>query len=511
MTALPPLADEMTRDEVIPALERILSDARFTSADRNSRFLRHVVEKTLDGKTSEIKEIVVATEIYGRSSDYDPKVDSIVRVEATRLRSKLRSYYEQQGAEDPIRITIPKGSYVPQFERVSIPQALPEAAVPEALPSAPRRPTLRERVLIASRSWMTVAFCGLLVVMWMATGNARVSDVLTESSHPEAVAAWQEGVELLRQDPNSAVTDGGMPPTLGRAIDRYEFAVARDPRFAKAWASLAEAYDYASVYVGRDRDEDARRAESAARRAVALDTNLPSGHAMLGLVHYCLRFDFKAAEIEYRRAIELDPRSTYAVIEYSDLLRQTGRLDEAEAQIRKARALQPGLPVLAVKQAEIQLGRKQPDAAIVTLNEALRLRHDVRRAHVALGVAWEAKGDLERALSFYRQALVMNPQDRRALPALGYVLGVMGRRDEALAVGRQLEDMNARVRNCAFQVAVVYAGLGEHEKAIDWLERAWRTKQSAAPSMAIEYRFEPLRQHPRFRAILEQIGLEAGA
>ena len=151
--------------------------------------------------------------------------------------------------------------------------------------------------------------------------------------------------------------------------------------------------------------------------------------------------------------------------------------------------LQPGLPSLAVKQAEIQLDRKQPDAAIVTLTEALRLKHDVRRAHVALGAAWEAKGDFERALTCYRQALGMDPQDRRALPALGYLLGVMGRREEAQAIASQLEGMNGRVRNCAFQVAVVYSGCSNRSKAIGWLEQAYRTKQAAVPSMAIEYRF----------------------
>src|SRR4051812_21213573 len=116
MTGARPVFDDALRNEVLSQLERILSHDRFGFADRNSGFLRHVVEKTLEGRTSEIKEVVIANEIYGRSCDYDPKVDSIVRVEASRLRSKLRSYYEQEGAQDPIRITIPKGSYVPQFE-----------------------------------------------------------------------------------------------------------------------------------------------------------------------------------------------------------------------------------------------------------------------------------------------------------------------------------------------------------------------------------------------------------
>src|SRR5215211_4400781 len=79
MTATSILDTDLTRDEVLEQLDRIVLDKRFCSADRNSRFLRYVVEKTLEGRTDEIKEIVIATEIYGRSTDYDPKIDSIVR------------------------------------------------------------------------------------------------------------------------------------------------------------------------------------------------------------------------------------------------------------------------------------------------------------------------------------------------------------------------------------------------------------------------------------------------
>jgi tetratricopeptide (TPR) repeat protein len=500
--------DEVLRGDVLSQLARMLSQERFECAGRNSAFLRHVVERTLEGRASEIKEVVIATEIYGRSCDYDPKVDSIVRVEASRLRSKLRSYYEQEGAQDPILITIPKGSYVPQFERTSAAHPAPAPALlntpPDVVPAAKSRSS---SVLTASRSWVPFAVSGVLAVVWFATNNVRVSDATAREPHPEALVAWKEGTDLLNQDPNSAVTEKGMPPTLERAIERYEFAVARSPSFTKGWASLAEAYDYASAYIGRNREEDASRAEAAARKAIALDRNLAGGHAMLGLALFGLRFDFKGAEASYRRAIELDPRSTYAIIEYTDLLRATGRLDEAEEQIRKARVLQPGLPVLAVKQAEVQLDRKQPDAAIVTVTEALRLRHDVRRAHVVLGAAWEAKGDMERALSCYRQALGMNPQDRRALPALGYALGVMGRKQEAQAVARQLESMHASVRLCAFQVATVYSGMGEYEKAIEWLERTAQSKQAALPMITVDYRLQPLRQHPRFQAIVKSLGL----
>jgi hypothetical protein len=253
MSALQPVVDEMLQDEVLPQLQRILSNERFALADRNSRFLRHVVEKTLEGRASEIKEVVIATEIYGRSNDYDPKVDSIVRVEASRLRSKLQSYYEQQGAQDPVRIKIPKGTYVPQFERFSI----PEAPIPEASQPVHTSGARWYRVLARPRSWMPVAISGLLAVLWLATSSVRMSDATNHNPHPEALVAWQEGVELLQQDPNSAVTERGMPPTLDLAIKRYQFAVARDPSFARGWASLAEAYDYASVYKSCRRTRDA--------------------------------------------------------------------------------------------------------------------------------------------------------------------------------------------------------------------------------------------------------------
>lgn len=109
----------VTREEVTAHLERLLTGRRFAAAERNTRFLRYVVETTLDGKAGEIKETVIATEVYGRRADYDPKADSIVRVEANRLRQKLRSYYQNEGHRDTIRIDIPSGTYVPRFEFVS--------------------------------------------------------------------------------------------------------------------------------------------------------------------------------------------------------------------------------------------------------------------------------------------------------------------------------------------------------------------------------------------------------
>jgi tetratricopeptide (TPR) repeat protein len=496
-----------TTENVLSHLAEILADRRFASAERNARFLRYVVERTLEGKADEIKETVIATEVYGRSSDYDPKTDSIVRVEATRLRAKLRSYYEAEGQAAPVRIHLPSGTYVPRFE-VAIPDLVEEpATVEDAIePAATAQPVEVSPASCVNRqplAWAGIA-AAVLVALSLQLANASKA---VHTPHPEAVAAWREGVALLGQDPHVSRTEHGAPPTILRAIERLEFAVAKDPNLAGAWATLAEAYDYVFPYVNRDQAEDARRAEAAARRAVTLDSRLAAGHHMLGLILWMMKWDFPAAEQSYRRALELDPDNVYAAVEYADLLRETGRTEQAAALIRKSRAHVPALPQLAAKEAEIYLDLGRPDAAITAANAALQLNRTYFRAHIALGMAEEMKGNTTAALRLYEHVLSVDPSDRRALPAYGYALAKTGQHQRAREIAQRLEHMNANVRNCAFQVAVVYAGLGEEDRALDWLEQAWRTHQVHFPFATVEYRFRDLRDHPRFRKLLARAGL----
>ena len=105
----------VTARDVREQLERILRSDSFSTAGRHSRLLRYLVERTLAGDGEQLKEYVLGTEVFDRRADYDPRIDSIVRVEARRLRRRLDEYYRGPGAHDPILITIPKGTYVPEF------------------------------------------------------------------------------------------------------------------------------------------------------------------------------------------------------------------------------------------------------------------------------------------------------------------------------------------------------------------------------------------------------------
>jgi len=130
--SVPPLADSLRAAEVRQQLDRILSDSAFSGASRRSRLLRYLVEQALEDRPEGLKESVIATEVFERAPDYDPQIDSVVRVEVGRLRDRLAEYYAKAGSEEPVRIEIPRGGYRPTFVfRESAPPTNVATSAPE--------------------------------------------------------------------------------------------------------------------------------------------------------------------------------------------------------------------------------------------------------------------------------------------------------------------------------------------------------------------------------------------
>lgn len=121
-------------DERLLALKHLLQSETFSNADSMRHFLKFIVEKSIAGRVDEIKEYTIATEVLGRSYDFDPKSDNIVRVQAHRLRKKLDEYYSQEGINNPVRISIPSGHYYPEYQTNSAPQKTPSL---EQIPPGP--------------------------------------------------------------------------------------------------------------------------------------------------------------------------------------------------------------------------------------------------------------------------------------------------------------------------------------------------------------------------------------
>jgi TolB-like protein len=155
-------------DQVSAQLERILASPGFASADRASRFLRFVVERTIAGEGDQLKEYVIGRAVFDRSDDYDPRIDSIVRVEAGRLRSKIDEYYSGPGQADSILIQLRRVSYAPAFESRER-QAVSTSPIDGAPASSPR--VTRYLGLAAAAFVVLVALAAWRAGMW--TPEAR--------------------------------------------------------------------------------------------------------------------------------------------------------------------------------------------------------------------------------------------------------------------------------------------------------------------------------------------------
>jgi TolB-like protein len=152
-------------DAVRLELERILASKGFQTAGRLSRLLRYVTEKTLSGESEQLKEYAVGVEVFDRDASFDPRVDSIVRVEAGRLRTRLDEYYARDGADDELRITLPKGGYVAQFQTSNA-----RASDPPRETSTPPARRGSARIALVGTGVVIVA----AVSLWLAAWRGRV-------------------------------------------------------------------------------------------------------------------------------------------------------------------------------------------------------------------------------------------------------------------------------------------------------------------------------------------------
>jgi len=196
--------DAAKEDRIRRALERALASPGFSRNERLSGFLRFLVEKHLEGRDSEIKESVIAHEVFGRQAGYDPKVDPIVRTEAIRLRARLEKYYQAEGSQDPLVIELPKGGYRPVFRER--PQTEPE-------PSAPPVP-VGARALVRRSWWIAAAATVTLVAAGTAWWPTRASRPVTiavlpfhNDSQDDGTDYFADGLtdEIIR---NLSVIDG---------------------------------------------------------------------------------------------------------------------------------------------------------------------------------------------------------------------------------------------------------------------------------------------------------------
>jgi hypothetical protein len=223
--------------EVAAALERVLASAAFRSSRRLAAFLRFIVERALAGEGGRIKGYTIAVEALGRGPDFDPQSDPIVRVDAGRLRRALARFYAAEGADDPILIALPRGSYVPTFRR----RAAREPALRGVSSDELDRPAPRDVEVLNDTLQRLIALCRLQQQA-IATEVALAEQLMQWSreltgSAADIVAACRTGSRLLPTAPSVravARPADGRKVRKERKIEQAEGAPAARPRRPRA-------------------------------------------------------------------------------------------------------------------------------------------------------------------------------------------------------------------------------------------------------------------------------------
>ena len=295
---------------------------------------------------------------------------------------------------------------------------------------------------------------------------------------------------------------------LKRALEHFERAVELDPRYALAHAGIADSYTSFAVYRVLPASEAYSRARDAAEKAIALDPDLSEPHSALGLVSLYYDWDWPAAERHFTRAIRLDPANAEAHNRYSIALTWFGRFDDALREIERARELDPLSVRISQNVGFALYWARRYNEAIRELGRALALDPNFFQTHQTLGWAYVQTGAYEQAIGEFKKALDLGGSSQVDTD-LAHVFAVSGHIAEANALLRQIMDNAGRRYVTSADVAVVYAGLGDHDQAFAWLEKAYDERSRAILNLKVNPRLDGLRPDPRFASLIRRISVFA--
>ncbi|MBV8201832.1 MAG: protein kinase [Acidobacteria bacterium] len=299
-------------------------------------------------------------------------------------------------------------------------------------------------------------------------------------------------------------TPEGMRVSLGF----YQQAIEIDPRYALAWAGLADSHAVLGNIKAVPPAEAFPRAKAAALKALEIDPDLAEAHASLGFVRRFFDWDWPGAERSFVRAVRLNPSYATAHRFYAQFLSGSGRHDEAVSEAELAIELEPLSIIIHTAVGDVLFYARRYDEAIGYYRRALVLDPDFLPGHSDLARALELSGRIDEAIAEYEKAIRL-AQGENADPSAGLAnaYAVAGRRADALAVLEELQRRRAAKYVSPWALASIYARLGEDGAALDWLDRAYDEHDSTLVWVKVHPRFDHLRAHPRYQDLLRRMGL----
>ena len=328
------------------------------------------------------------------------------------------------------------------------------------------------------------------------TGAERARLERSHSIDPKAHEAYLQGRVFL---------DEGTEESLKKALDSFQRAIQIEPNYAGAYSGLASYYAILPFYSQFSPAQVFPQARAAALRAVELDENLPEAHASLAYIRAYYEWDWAAAEREFQRAIELRPSYADAHFSYSRFLAASGRPERAMAEIRRARELDPMESSLKANTALLSYFGGRYDEALKELLDLRRLEPKLPIVHWGIGLVEEQTRSFAEAIASLQEATTLSAS-LNFKSSLAHAYAVAGRRDEARAILGEIEERSKNAYVPSYFSALVYAGLGDADRAFERLERAYQERSTVLAYLQLDPRLANLRGDPRFSDLLRRVG-----
>jgi tetratricopeptide (TPR) repeat protein len=293
---------------------------------------------------------------------------------------------------------------------------------------------------------------------------------------------------------------------LKTAADYFQRAIEVDPKYAAAYAGLAQTYVVIPLFAAGTPRDYFPKAKAAAQRAIELDATSAEAHTALGLLLCFSEVNFPEAEKEFKRAIAINPNYATAHHWYGNcLLVALGRFDEAISETQRAVELDPlSLIINADRGGTLTIARRY-DQAIAQLQRTIALDERFGYTRWNLGEALYLKGDTAGAIAEYEKARALD-DDPQILGLLGRVYSDTGQKDKAMQLIRELEERPKHEFVRGYIIALIYIGLGDKTKAIDYLEREYLDHDNIDTAwIRVDPMLDPLRGDPRFEALADKI------
>jgi serine/threonine-protein kinase len=298
---------------------------------------------------------------------------------------------------------------------------------------------------------------------------------------------------------------------VAAGIRYFEQAIAEDPRYALAYTGLADCWalhvDYRAVPV-RDGFE---KAKAYALKAIELDDSLAEAHASLAWVLFIYDWDWAGAEREFRRAIELDPRYATAHQWYAFLLATKGAMGEALVEGHTAVELDPGSVSARRTLGIAYYYARRYDQARYHLERAIAMNPNAEESYRLLGLTLALEGQTDEALRVLRDTVAMPDAGTYSHATLGYVLARAGQGAEARSILADLEARAAREYVSPVALATILIGLGEHDRALDWMEKAMDDRRGWVAYLNVNPVVDPMRGNPRFETLVKRMQLPSSS